>query len=108
MADLIEITDANFQQQVLDSELPVLIDLWAAWCGPCRMVAPVMEQLAKEYAGRLKVGKLDIDSNPMTPAKYGVQGIPTIMLFKGGNQVGRIVGARPKEQFVSLVETHLG
>jgi thioredoxin 1 len=107
MSNLIEITDENFQQEVLESELPVLIDLWAAWCGPCRMVAPVVGQLAEEYAGRLKVGKLDVDANPMTPVQYGVQGIPTLLLFKGGEEVGRIVGARPKEQFVSMLQGHL-
>jgi thioredoxin 1 len=107
MSNLIEITDADFQQVVLDSALPVLVDLWAAWCGPCRMVTPVVEQLADEYAGRLKIGKLDVDSNPTIPAQYGVQGIPTVILFKGGEEVARLVGARPKAQFVSMIEPHL-
>lgn len=107
MSNLIEITDADFQQVVLDSALPVLVDLWAAWCGPCRMVTPVVEQLADDYAGRLKVGKLDVDSNPTTPGQYGVQGIPTVILFKGGEEVARLVGARPKAQFVSMIEPHL-
>jgi len=104
---VIEITDENFEEEVLQAELPVLVDLWAEWCGPCRMVAPIIEGLAQEYAGRIKVTKLDVDGNPMTPARYGVQGIPTVFLFKGGEEAGRIVGARPRAQFVSLVEEHL-
>jgi thioredoxin 1 len=107
MADVIEITDENFEEEVLQAELPVLVDLWAEWCGPCRMVAPIIEGLAEEYAGQIKVGKLDVDGNPMTPARYGVQGIPTVFLFKGGEEAGRIVGARPRAQFVTLVEEHL-
>ena len=107
MADVIEITDENFEEEVLQADLPVLVDLWAEWCGPCRMVAPIIEGLAEEYAGQIKVGKLDVDGNPMTPARYGVQGIPTVFLFKGGEEAGRIVGARPRAQFVSLVEAHL-
>ena len=107
MADVIEITDENFEEEVLQADLPVLVDLWAEWCGPCRMVAPIIEGLAEEYAGQIKVGKLDVDGNPMTPARYGVQGIPTVFLFKGGEEAGRIVGARPRAQFVSLVEEHL-
>lgn len=107
MTKPVEITDENFAQAVLKSELPVLLDLWAAWCGPCRMVGPVVEQLAEDYAGRLKVGKLDVDSNPMTPGQYGVQGIPTLLLFKGGQEVDRIVGARPKGQFIAMIERYL-
>lgn len=108
MSDLREITDTNFQQQVLDSELPVLVDLWAAWCGPCRMVGPIVEELAQEYDGRLKVGKLDVDSNPVTPTQYGVQGIPTLILFKDGAEVDRAVGVRSKKRFQSMIEPHLG
>ncbi len=107
MANAFEITDDNFQVEVLESELPVLVDLWAVWCGPCRMVAPVVKQLARDYDGQLKVGKLDVDSNPTTPVQYGVQGIPTLLLFKGGEEVGRIVGARPKDQFVAMIEPYL-
>lgn len=107
MADVLTITDANFQQEVLDSELPVLVDLWAEWCGPCRMVGPIIKQLADDFDGRVKVGKLDVDTNPATPIKFGVQGIPTVLFFKGGEEVGRIVGARPKGQFVALIEQNL-
>ena len=108
MADLLEITDDNFQEKVLDSKLPVLVDLWAVWCAPCRMVAPIVDQLAADYKDRLQVGKMDVDTNPKTPTEYGVQGIPTVILFKDGEEVGRIVGARPKPQFASMIEPHLG
>ncbi len=108
MSNLLEVTDENFEQQVLQSDVPVLVDLWAAWCGPCHMVAPIVEQLAKEYDGQLKVGKMDVDNSPKTPVSYGVQGIPTLILFKGGEEVGRIIGARPKGQFVSMISPHLG
>ena len=107
MAKTFEITDDNFQAEVIESDLPVLVDLWAEWCGPCRMVAPVVKQLAEEYDGQLKVGKLDVDTNPSTPVQYGVQGIPTLLLFKGGEEVGRIVGARPKDQFVTMIQPYL-
>jgi thioredoxin 1 len=107
MGQVIEITDENFEEQVLQADVPVMVDLWAEWCGPCRMVTPIIEQLAEEYAGQITVGQLDVDSNPLTPARYGVQGIPTVFLFKGGEEMGRIVGARPRAQFVSLVEEHL-
>lgn len=108
MSNLVVITDENFEQEVLQSEIPVLIDLWAEWCGPCHMVAPIVEQLAAEYNGKLKVGKLDVDTSPMIPGSYGVQGIPTLLLFKNGQEVGRIVGARPKGQFISMLAPHLG
>jgi thioredoxin 1 len=107
MAMTFEITDASFQREVLESDLPVLVDLWADWCAPCRIVAPVVKKMAEEYAGRLRVGKLDVEANPMTPAQYGVYSIPTLLLFKGGSEVDRIAGARPKEQFVSMIERHL-
>jgi thioredoxin 1 len=107
MADIIEITDGSFQHQVLESEVPVLVDLWAEWCGPCHMVTPIVKQLAAEYDGRLRVGKLDVEANPMTPAQYGIFSIPTLLLFKGGGEVDRMVGARPKEHFVSMIERHL-
>jgi len=107
MATTFEITDGNFQKEVLESDLPVLVDLWADWCGPCRMVAPIVRKLAEEYAGRLRVGKLDVEANPMTPAQYGVFSIPTLLLFKEGSEVDRLAGARPREQFVSMIERHV-
>ena len=107
MADLAEFTDANFQKEVLEAELPVLIDLWAVWCSPCRMVGPIVEQLAAEYTGKVIVGKMDVDTNPVTPTQYGVQGIPTVILFNGGQEVDRIIGARPKGQFVEMLERHI-
>ncbi|MBN1316508.1 MAG: thioredoxin [Anaerolineales bacterium] len=107
MGNLLEITDQNFQDKVLDADKPVLIDLWAVWCMPCRTVAPIIEQLADEYNDKLLVGKMDVDANPSTPVKYGVQGIPTCILFKGGEEVARIVGARPKSQFVSMLEPYV-
>jgi thioredoxin 1 len=107
VADVIEITDDNFDEQVLQASIPVLVDLWAEWCNPCRMVTPIIEELAEEYEGQIKVGKLDVDTSPATPVRYGVQGIPTVFLFKGGKEAGRIVGARPRAQFVSLIEENL-
>lgn len=104
MGNLLEVTDQNFQEKVLEAEKPVLVDMWAVWCTPCRNVAPIIEQLADEYKDQITVGKMDVDSNPSTPVKYGVQGIPTCILFKGGEEVARIVGARPKPQFLSMLE----
>ena len=103
----VEVGDDTFAAEVLNSDLPVLVDLWAPWCGPCRMIAPVVEKLAGEYAGRLKVAKLNVDDHPRTPGTYQVQGIPTLLLFKGGQVIDRIVGAAPEPMLRSRVEAAL-
>ncbi|HED07964.1 MAG TPA: thioredoxin [Ignavibacteria bacterium] len=94
----LEITDENFESEVLNSDLPVLIDFWAAWCGPCRMIAPLVEELAGEYEGKIKIGKLDVDNNQQTAIKYGVRSIPTLLVFKNGEVKDTIIGAVPKSQ----------
>ena len=101
----VTLTDANFKSEVLDSKVPVLVDFWAEWCGPCRMVAPVVEKIAKDYSGRLKVGKLNVDDNSDTPQKYGIQGIPTILLFKDGQVAKQIVGFQPEEKLKSAIDS---
>lgn len=93
-------TDANFESEVLKSDLPVLVDFYADWCGPCKMVAPIVEELGKEYQGKLKVGKLDVDNSTETAQKYGVMSIPTLLFFKGGQVVTSLIGFRPKEAIV--------
>src|SRR6187399_1664521 len=103
----IEITDANFEQEVLKSEIPVLIDFWAVWCGPCKMIAPMVEELAGEYEGRIKVGKLDIDNNQQVSVKYGIRSIPTLLIFKDGKIADQIVGAVPKATIVSKLDAHV-
>jgi len=108
-SDLIsDTTDDAFQSEVLDANLPVLVDFWATWCGPCRALAPHVETIANEFNGRLKVVKLDIDSNPQTPAKYGIRGIPTLLVFKGGEMVDKLVGnPGSKKKIAELVEKHV-
>ncbi len=98
------VSDGDFEQQILKSEIPALVDFWAAWCGPCRTVGPVVEELATEYAGKIKVAKLNVDDNKETPTKYGVRGIPTLMLFKDGQVVDQIVGAVPKSRIKELLD----
>lgn len=98
------VTDGDFEQEILKSEVPALVDFWAAWCGPCRTVGPVVEELADEYAGKVKIAKLDVDANKQTPTKYGVRGIPTLMLFKNGEVVDQIVGAVPKSRIQELLD----
>jgi thioredoxin 1 len=103
VSEAMEITEATFASEVEDSEVPVLVDFWAAWCGPCRMVAPVVDQIAAEYAGKLKVGKVDVDSEPGLARRFGVSGIPAIALFKDGEVVSHAVGARPKGALVQAL-----
>jgi len=100
-------TDDNFDEEVIKSELPVLVDFWAEWCGPCRMLGPTIEALADEYTGRVKVFKMDVDSNPNTPPKFHVRGIPTVILFKGGKVVEQLVGNMPKETFIQLLNKNV-
>jgi len=105
---LSEVTDANFEQEILESPLPALVDFWAAWCGPCRIIGPIVEEIAEEYKDRARVAKMNVDDNVDTPARYGVRGIPALLLFKNGELVDQIIGAVPKAQVVSLLEKALG
>ena len=100
---ILQISDDTFESEVLTSPLPVLLDLWAPWCGPCRAIAPMIDELAEQYAGRLKVVKLNVDDHPRTPLRYGVHGIPTLLLFKGGEVRQRIVGAVPKAHLIKAI-----
>ena len=103
MANVTEVTDQSFEQEVLKSSTPVLIDFWAPWCGPCKAIAPVVEELAGVYGERLKVVKMNVDDNPQTPQRYGVRGIPNLILFQGGNVREQIVGAVPKKRLVDAI-----
>jgi len=107
MSKPIEVTDATFEAEVLKADLPVLVDFWAAWCGPCKMIAPIVEELAKDYAGKLKVCKLNVDENNQTAAQFGIMSIPTLMLFKGGKPVERLIGYMPKAKLVEKLSPHL-
>jgi thioredoxin 1 len=103
----IEVTDSNFETEVLKSDKPVLIDFWAVWCGPCKMIAPTVEEIAREYDGKLKVCKLDVDSNPQTAMKYGIRSIPTLLIIKDGQVAEQMVGALSKRQMVDKITLHL-
>ena len=101
------LTDQNFKAEVLKSKVPVLVDFWAEWCGPCKMLAPIVEKIAKDYNGKIKVGKLNVDDNPDTPGEYGIQGIPTLMIFKSGELLKRIVGFQPEDKIKSEIDSVL-
>lgn len=104
MANITQVGDENFEAEVIRSDLPVLIDFWAPWCGPCKTIAPIIEELATEYEGRLKVAKLNVDDNPATPSRYGVRGIPNLLIIKGGSVKEQIIGAVPKARLANAIE----
>jgi len=107
MADLLYVNTENFQSEVLESPLPVVVDFTAAWCGPCKMLDPIVKQLAEEWAGKAKVVKLDVDHNPELAMQYGVMGVPTLMLFVGGKETQRLTGYQPKDRIVAKFKSHL-
>jgi thioredoxin 1 len=104
---IISVTDDNFEAEVLNSSDPVLVDYWAEWCGPCKMIAPILDEIASEYTGKIKVAKLNIDDNPQTPPRYGIRGIPTLMLFKNGNVEATKVGALSKSQLTAFIDSNI-
>ena len=108
MAAPVTVTDTTFKQEVLDSPVPVLVDFWAAWCSPCKMIAPIVEELSREYDGQLKVAKVDVDANPITPGMFGIMSIPTLMVFRGGKAEERIVGYQPKQALEAKVRDDIG
>ena len=104
---ILKLTDAEFENQVIKSEMPILVDYWAEWCGPCKMIAPVLEEVAQELSGKVLIGKLNVDENSQTPPKYGIRGIPTLMLFKNGEAVGTQVGALSKSDLIKFIEDNI-
>ncbi|MBE9579364.1 thioredoxin [Moraxella sp. K127] len=104
---IINTTDANFDQDVLQADKPVLVDFWAAWCGPCKAIAPVLEDLDAEYGDKFQIVKVNVDDNPETSARFGIRSIPTLFVFKNGEKVDTVVGSRPKSEFVELLNKHL-
>ncbi|NOQ90720.1 MAG: thioredoxin TrxA [Gammaproteobacteria bacterium] len=106
-SDIVYVTDDSFEEDVLKSEIPVLVDYWAEWCGPCKMIAPILEEIVGEYAGKLKVAKLNIDENSATPPKFGIRGIPTLMIFKDGDVEATKVGALSKSQLTAFIDSSL-
>lgn len=107
MSNIVHVSDDSFETDVIKSDIPVLVDYWADWCGPCKMIAPILEEIAGQYAGKLKITKLNIDENPSTPPKYGIRGIPTLMLFKGGEVEATKVGAMSKSQLTAFLDSNL-
>lgn len=105
--NIVAITDGSFETDVIDSSIPVLVDFWAQWCGPCKAIAPILEDIAQKYAGKVKIAKLDVDNNPGTPPKFGVRGIPTLILFKDGQVKATQVGLMSKTELMSFIDTHV-